>query len=262
MTTQALMPPTPEEAERAALASMIETSKNGLVVSSEIIAKGAGVEHRAVLQLISKHQAKIERFGQVAFEMRAGYNNAQVRVALLNEHQSTFLLTMMRNTEQVLEFKANLVEAFFKMAEQLTAPAPTGQNLLALAVLEAQRVIETKDATIAQLEPKAGAWDSMVNSSGYWSFNDAAKSLVNDGIKVGQNTLVRKLVQFGYLYRDHKGRPHVYQQFVEQGLFVQKIRTYRDTETGEELASSAPKVLITAKGLDRIRTRFAEMDAA
>ncbi|MEU5838526.1 phage antirepressor KilAC domain-containing protein [Streptomyces diacarni] len=143
-----------------------------------------------------------------------------------------------------------------RVAETQVQAIPSGPELLALAVVEAQKVIAAKDTAIAELTPKAGAWDSMVNSSGYWSFNDAAKALVNDGIKVGQNTLVRRLVQFGYLYRDRKNRPHVYQPFVEQGLFVQKIRTYRDPETGEELASSAPRVLLTAKGIEAVRTRL------
>ena len=158
MTTQALTPPTPEEAERAALASMIETSKNGLVISSEIIAKGAGVEHRAVLQLIGKHQPKIERFGLLTFEMRARpagqHGGGDVRIALLNEHQSTFLLTMMRNTEQVLDFKANLVEAFFKMAESMNRGAElTPEQLMAKALVQAQQILESSKKELEAARP-------------------------------------------------------------------------------------------------------------
>lgn len=35
------------------------------------------------------------------------------RIALLNEQQATFLMTLMRNTERVVEFKCALVQAFY-----------------------------------------------------------------------------------------------------------------------------------------------------
>ena len=47
------------------------------VVTSETIANGSGVGHRAVLQLIGNNIADFDEFGQVAFEMRAGYNNSR-----------------------------------------------------------------------------------------------------------------------------------------------------------------------------------------
>lgn len=108
------------------------------VVTSETIANGAGVEHRAVLQLIGNNIADFEEFGQVAFEMRAGYNNAQVRVALLNEQQATLLMTYQRNTDRVREFKKTLVRAFFDVAHRAAAPVEVSRRDLALAVLAAE----------------------------------------------------------------------------------------------------------------------------
>lgn len=135
--------------------------------------------------------------------------------------------------------------------------APTGQQLLALAVMEAQRVIESKDERIAVLEPKAASWDSVISSVGSWSYNDAAKVLCEEGqIQIGEKRLVNLLIEWGYLYRDHKRRPHVYQRDLERGWFAVKARTYEDKETGEIKQSSAPQVRITGKGLDMIRTRL------
>lgn len=51
------------------------------------------------------NRADFEDFGQVAFETRPGYNNSQVRFALLNEQQATLLMTFQRNTDQVRAFK-------------------------------------------------------------------------------------------------------------------------------------------------------------
>ncbi|OII10503.1 hypothetical protein BIU97_10265 [Curtobacterium sp. MCBA15_009] len=92
-----------------------------LVVTSETIAAGSGVQHKNVLELIHANRPDFEEFGQVAFETRPGYNNASVRVALLNEQQATLLMTYQRNTEQVRQFKKALVKAFFEMAARFKA---------------------------------------------------------------------------------------------------------------------------------------------
>ncbi|WP_342029087.1 Rha family transcriptional regulator, partial [Streptococcus pneumoniae] len=39
---------------------------------------------------------------------------------ILNEQQATFLITYLKNTETVRQFKLNLVKAFFEMREELS----------------------------------------------------------------------------------------------------------------------------------------------
>lgn len=136
---------------------------------------------------------------------------------------------------------------------------PTGPELLAHAILEANKMLEAKDEQIAVLEPKARAWDHIVSSEASWSFNDAAKVLFeHKKIVVGEKRLFKRCVEWGYLYRDHKGRPHAYQRCLEQGLFSVKARTYTDQETGQVFESSAPQVRITGKGLDAIFRRLTD----
>lgn len=91
--------------------------------TSEIIAECAEVEPRAIRQLIRKHKADFEEFGVVAFEMqlppkgsKGGYPK---RIYHLNEPQATLLLTYLKNTEPVREFKKNLVRQFFLMRAEL-----------------------------------------------------------------------------------------------------------------------------------------------
>lgn len=149
-----------------------------LLVSSETIAEGAGVEHRAVLQLIGNNISDFQDFGEVAFEMRPGYNNAPVRLAMLNEQQATLLMTFQRNTAQVREFKKALVRAFFDMARRLTAP-PVPQSLpdalraYALEV-EAREALEAKVAADA---PKVDAYDAFMEADGTYSVGSTAKML-------------------------------------------------------------------------------------
>jgi len=78
-------------------------------ISSALIAKSIGVENRAISALIRKHKARLSTFGQVTFEMSP---NGQKKVVLLNEDQATFILTLSKNSEKVVDFKHQLVTAF------------------------------------------------------------------------------------------------------------------------------------------------------
>ncbi|WCE39164.1 phage antirepressor KilAC domain-containing protein [Brevibacterium sp. BDJS002] len=122
--------------------SLIEMVDGVPFTTSEIVAEHAGIEHRAALQLLETHQSSIEdAFGQVAFEMRTGYNNAKVRVARLTEEQSTSLLTLMRNTPAVVGFKINLVKAFSEATKSTVVALPS-RAALAQMVLDAEKEIE------------------------------------------------------------------------------------------------------------------------
>lgn len=128
--------PSPISTESSGLAI---TERNGeFFVTSEAVASGAGVQHASVLRVIDDNMDDFESFGQVGFEIRPGYNNAKVRVALLNEQQSTLLMTYQRNTEQVRQFKKALVKAFYEMARQVQAPKEVSRRDLAQMVLAAE----------------------------------------------------------------------------------------------------------------------------
>lgn len=214
------------------------------VVTSETIANGAGVEHRAVLQLISNNIADFEEFGQVAFEMRAGYNNSQVRVALLNEQQATLLMTFQRNTDQVRAFKKALVKAFFEIGKQV---APTGANLLALAVIEAQQMLEASARQVAELTPRAEAWDELASATGDYEVADAAKMLA-------------QLRDLGWVYRAPSGKWKARQSAVDAGYLAEKPQSHHHPRTGE-LVLDPPQVRVTVRGLERLRVRLGRVVA-
>ena len=120
------------------------------VVTSETVADGAGIQHASVLRLIDDNRSDFEDFGQVRFEIRPGYNNSQVRVALLNEQQATLLMTFQRNTDQVRTFKKALVKAFFEMARKQQPALPQTYS-------EALRELADKAEQNAALEAKVNA---------------------------------------------------------------------------------------------------------
>ena len=94
--------------------------KDEAFTDSLILAKGAGVEHSSVIKLITNHIDDVSEFGRVGFEIRPFETNGgvqKVKICRLNEQQTTFVISMMKNTKQVVAFKKELVRQFFEMRE-------------------------------------------------------------------------------------------------------------------------------------------------
>lgn len=93
-------------------------------VDSWLLAENLAIQHKNVLALIDENKPEFEEFGRVAFETRAldtkGGKQKQ-RIALLNEDQSYFLLTLTRNTERTKRLKVELVKAFSKFRQHQQA---------------------------------------------------------------------------------------------------------------------------------------------
>lgn len=92
-------------------------------IDSRLIAPGLGVKHKTVMETIRKHQKRFERFGHLPFETALGKRvqggGKSETFVLLNESQSIFLMTLSRNTEQVMDLKENLITLFDKYRRQL-----------------------------------------------------------------------------------------------------------------------------------------------
>lgn len=136
-----------------------------LVVDSRLIAERLGIQHGNLLETLRKHQDRIEsRFGVVPFQTAKPKGSAGGRpetYALLSESQATVLMTLSRNTDEVIECKLDLVEAFSKAKELLNAqPAPRRIGAYADRVSE-------------------GMKNSKNIPAGYWSvFLESAKLLI------------------------------------------------------------------------------------
>ena len=90
--------------------------------TSEVIAECAGVKRDTVQKLIQRHEKDLREFGKVGFQIRplSGSKTGQtVKAYHLNEQQATLLLTFLRNTPVVIEFKKELVRQFFAMRKEL-----------------------------------------------------------------------------------------------------------------------------------------------
>lgn len=91
--------------------------------TSSTIASGTGINHRRVREAIHRHQKAFESFGVlVAYQTETAANKTGGRKAtgyLLNEQQAAFLLTLLKNTPAVVEFKRRLVLEFFNARQEL-----------------------------------------------------------------------------------------------------------------------------------------------
>lgn len=154
-----------------------------------------------------------------------------------------------------------------RVAETQVQALPTGPELLALAVVEAQKVIAAKDTAIAELTPKADAWHDLCSSAGSLSFRDAAKVISEEGgVTIGGNRLIETLMDWGWCFRPPatpeeiaKGKTRsvrAMQTQIDRGTLTEKAKTYTDQVTGEKKLSNNPQTRVTGKGLDRIRTRL------
>ena len=79
---------------------------------SRIIAKRLDNDHKATYALIKKYTSEFNDFGKVLFEKAASDSGQKESIALLNEGQSLFLLTLSRNNKKVVPFKRDLVIAY------------------------------------------------------------------------------------------------------------------------------------------------------
>ncbi|NEZ64720.1 hypothetical protein D0962_18325 [Leptolyngbyaceae cyanobacterium CCMR0082] len=98
-----------------------------LVVDSRLIADHLGIQHETLMRTVKRHQNRIEqRLGHLRFEVGTVTNSVgavnETIYTLLTEPQATVVMTLSRNTEQVIECKFDLVEAFEKAKSALKLP--------------------------------------------------------------------------------------------------------------------------------------------
>lgn len=144
-----------------------------------------------------------------------------------------------------------------------TSESDSDEDIMARAVLVAQKTIKQKNQQIAEqqrriveLEPKARFADAVAASDDTCLIGELAKMLLQNGIPVGQNRLFRLLRAEGYLGKSGSNRNMPTQRAMELGLFRIKETTVTHAD-GHTTVSRTPKV--TGKGqryfIDRYRGR-------
>lgn len=92
---------------------------NEPVTGTWFVAQGFQREHKVILKLIRKYQANFENFGTLEVHKFKSTGGRPVEEFLLSEPQFSFLGTLFRNNEQVVNFKEALIKEFYRMKTEI-----------------------------------------------------------------------------------------------------------------------------------------------
>ncbi|GEM_PF-1027104 len=128
------------------MTNIISIQNGEALTTSLVIADGVGNPHSTIIKLIRTYLADLEEFGPIRFEIQKGNPLPQggfarsSEIALLNENQTSLLMTYMRNSEVVRGFKKRLIKAFSDLKKEI-APRNYIQALRELADSEERKLI-------------------------------------------------------------------------------------------------------------------------
>jgi len=143
----------------------VETRNEKLVVSSRLVANRLDIGHDLLLKTITKYESTIQaRFGVLGFENRKPPESTKggrpTKTYYLTENQAIFITTLSRNTEAVVNLKADLVQAFSD------ARKPKALSLADQLLLSAQLLVNHEDR-IKILEAKTTTRVEEYSIAGY-----------------------------------------------------------------------------------------------
>ncbi|MBB2977659.1 phage regulatory protein/antirepressor Ant [Paraburkholderia tropica] len=240
-----------ENTHREQFTALVLTESRGeMRADSRVIAIHLGNAHKSVRELIQTYQAHFEQFGILPFETAEIRGRGQPeRFALLNEDQCYFLLTLVRNSDRVVDLKARLVAAF---RDARIRPAPLDltdpATLLSLLQTHASQSLQLQQQ-VAVLEPKAQALDRIGTADGSMCVTDAAKTL-----SVPPKALFDWLSEHQWTYR--RGATWIaYQAALMRGVLEHKVTTIL---RGDGTEKAATQVRVTAKGLTVLAKKMTE----
>ena len=117
---------------------------------------------------------------------------------------------------------------------------PQGKELLALAVLEAQKTIEEKNAQIERMRPKEIFADAVATSKQSILIGQLAKLICQNGHEIGQKRLFKWMRENGYLMKSGSDYNMPMQRYIEQGLFEIKESSIANPDGSTRLTRTTP----------------------
>lgn len=227
-------------------------------LDSREVAEMVGKEHNKLLRDIRSYIEQLgeSKIGHTDFFTESTYKTEQNKTMpcyLVTKKGCEFIahkLTGVKGTE----FTAQYIDRFHEMENIIKKHVPQGKELLALAVLEAQKTIEEQTAQIEEMKPHAILGQAITTANTSILVGDMAKILRQNGVNIGGRRLFEWLRENGYLIK-RKGTDWNLptQRSVEQGLFEIKESVHIDGN-GCNKISRTPK--ITGKGQNYFVNHF------
>lgn len=102
------------------LPQIVQVVEGVPTVSHRVVAENVGIEAKSILDIITRNQGDFQEFGTLAFLNRESIGGRPSKEYMLNEQQATLLMTYLKNSPIVRQFKIALVKAFFNLRESKT----------------------------------------------------------------------------------------------------------------------------------------------
>ena len=227
-------------------------------IDSREVAEMVGKQHKNLLSDIRGYvdklaELKIEPGDFFTENTYLDANNQRRPCYLVSKKGCEFIahkLTGVKGTE----FTAKYINRFHEMEGIIQDHIPQGKELLALAVLEAQKTIEEQTAQIKEMKPHAILGQAITTANTSILVGDMAKILRQNGVNIGGRRFFEWLREKGYLIK-RKGTDWNMptQRSVEQGLFEVKESVHIDGNGCNQITRT-PKV--TGKGQQYFVNKF------
>jgi len=242
---------------------LVQNVNGELLVSSVVIAENIEYEHSSVIRLIRDNLKDFQEFGTLGFQIEKS-KGRPTEYALLNENQSTLLITYLRNSELVKRFKINLVKAFAIMKDKLNQSKPLSyeeimQNALLLAdkkVKELEYSNKALNNVIQEQKPKVAFANSVSASNDSILISAFAKAISNNEFTIGPHKLFEFLRKNGYLISSGKNHNLPIQKYIDNGYFEVCERTLNNPDGSIRIYLTTK---ITGRGQVAISKRIREM---
>lgn len=218
-------------------------------LDSREVAEMVGKEHNMLLRDIRRYAEQLgqSKIAQSDFFKESTYKNKQ------NKEQPCYLVTK-KGCEFIAhkltgvkgtEFTAKYINRFHEMEDTIKAQLPQGNDLIALAVIEAQKMIAERDKQIERMKPKEIFADAVSASETSILVGDLAKLISQNGYKIGQKRLFEWLRTNNFLIKSGSSRNMPQQRFVEQGLFEIKESNIQNPDGSVRITRTTK---VTGKG--------------
>lgn len=218
-------------------------------LDSREVAEMVGKEHNMLLRDIRRYVEQLgqSKIAQSDFFKESTYKNKQ------NKEQPCYLVTK-KGCEFIAhkltgvkgtEFTAKYINRFHEMEDTIKTQLPKGNDLIALAVIEAQKMIAERDKQIERMKPKEIFADAVSASETSILIGDLAKLISQNGYKIGQKRLFEWLRTNNFLIKSGSSRNMPQQRFVEQGLFEIKESNIQNPDGSVRITRTTK---VTGKG--------------
>ena len=218
-------------------------------LDSREVAEMVGKEHNMLLRDIRRYVEQLgqSKIAQSDFFKESTYKNKQ------NKEQPCYLVTK-KGCEFIAhkltgvkgtEFTAKYINRFHEMEDTIKTQLPQGNDLIALAVIEAQKMIADRDKQIERMKPKEIFADAVSASETSILVGDLAKLISQNGYKIGQKRLFEWLRTNNFLIKCGSSRNMPQQRFVEQGLFEVKESNIQNPDGSVRITRTTK---VTGKG--------------